>query len=173
MTEGPRINTAFFVAVVVMAATLCGVVHGYSYYAVFGVNYFELGTRDDFIITALRSPIAFVLVLIIWAKAYSKGINPQPMTKAAFFSYIALPAIFVACLGAGQAALVRNGFGKVIGQPSCKLTIAYTENRSEDIFGVTPLGSSGKFVIFWIYQLKEVRIVSDQAAKSVSCNVGS
>jgi hypothetical protein len=166
-----RQSATVAVVIVAMAATFCGIVHAIAYYAVFGVNYFEFGSRDDFILTALRSPASLLLVLLFWAFAYPRAISPDFHRIKAVLLYFIAPALIIGGLGYAQGYMVREGYGKLIGQPACKLTIAYADNRTEDVYGATPLGSSGQFVLFWLYQPKEVRIISNQAAKSVICNV--
>ena len=60
-----RMEPSQLVAIIVMAATLCGIVHSYSFYLVFGLNFFEIGARDDFILAALRSPMSLLAVLVV------------------------------------------------------------------------------------------------------------
>jgi hypothetical protein len=171
ISPAPNVQPTQLIAVVVMAATLCGIVHSYTFYMIFGINFFEFGARDDFILAALRSPVSLIVVLLVWLFNYSPDHSVVSSKTRAAFTYFLLPAALVAALGVGQAIAIKRGVGKLIGSPVCKATYTLIDSKVEAALdGVTPLGKSGPFMILWLFQKEEVRIINNQALKILQCN---
>jgi hypothetical protein len=165
-----RIEPSQLIAVIVMAATLCGIVHSYSFYLMFGLNFFEIGARDDFILAALRSPASLIIVLCTWLYFAPRYLDNIEYKMRGFFAYFVGPALLVALLGVFQAYAIRSGKFKALGSPVC--SIYYLLKDSSEpirVDGVTPLGSGGSYMILWKFKDKEVQLLSTSSLKSMHC----
>jgi hypothetical protein len=164
-----KIEPTQLIAIIVMAATLCGIVHSYSFYLVFGINFFEIGARDDFILAALRSPASLLLVLITWLWVAPRHLNVLQNKLAAFLWYFLVPAFLVAALGVAQAWSIRNGKFKALGTPVCSIYYLLKDGEPIRLDGVTPLGNGGSYMVLWKFRDQEVQLLSTSALKSINC----